>query len=103
MISREKVFNAINSEREYQSKKWGFRQDDGTFLEAHHTTEEYLLYMQSYMTKAIDEATMNPGDKKALEILRKIVGLGVACFEQNGVEFRKIDKAMINARDGKPV
>ena len=99
--SRDKVFEALTSEREYQTKRWGYRQNDGSFKEPDHSVCDYMVYIKHYLAKAFAEASEKPGSGDALEMLRKVVTLGVACFEQHGVTPRNLDN-VVNARDGKP-
>jgi len=88
-MDRAAVYRAINSERDYQLKCWGVRQPDGSLQEATHTPGEFLLYMQHYVTQAItEETTKHAAAANTLDIMRKIVALGVACFEQHGVPAR---------------
>ena len=44
--------------------------------------------MQYHMARAIAEASTKEGDADALEQVRKITALGVACMEQNGAPLR---------------
>ena len=55
-----------------------------------HTVTEFLVFMQSYLNQAIDQVSRNPeleASRMALDTIRKITTLGVACMEQNGVVF----------------
>jgi len=96
---RDPVLAAIGSERVYQIKRWGVRQQDGSFEEAPKSIGEFITYMQYYMNEATKAATTKAGPYPALEMLRKVTALGVACFEQHGVQFRE-ESDVINARDG---
>ena len=100
-VSRGVVFDAIDSERQYQLRRWGFRQANGEMKEAPHGVCDFLVYMDHYMTLAKGEASMKAGNEPALEMLRKVVTLGVACFEQNGIKPRDLSKPIVNGRDGK--
>lgn len=99
--SRQDVFAAIESERLYQVAKWGYRQPDGSLTEAKHGVCDYLCYMHDYLEAAIKAASRQPGNNGALEELRKVVTLGVACFEQHGIKPRDL-AGVANARDGLP-
>lgn len=81
-MKREDVYKVIDGERNYQDSKWG-RQTDLS-----KRTENFIIYMQAYLNQAVNDITFNKGDQKALDSLRKVVGLGVACFEINGVPER---------------
>ena len=74
-----KVATAIDTERDYQKRKWG---------EKRHETSAFLCFMQYHMARAIAEASTKEGDADALEQVRKITALGVACMEQNGAPLR---------------
>jgi hypothetical protein len=99
-MSRERVFEALGSEREYQKRRWGIRQNNGQMFETQHGVCDYLTYMGHYLTKAKAEASEKAGNDAALEMLRKVVTLGIACFEQNGIQARDLSKPIINGRDG---
>ncbi len=95
---RDLIFAAIESERAYQVKRWGVRQSDGSFEEVPKSVGEFITYMQHYMSEATKAATTETGAFPTLEQLRKVVALGVACFEQHGIRFRE-EPDVINARD----
>ena len=95
---RDLVFAAIGSERAYQIKRWGDRQQDGSFKEVPKSVCDFITYMQHYMNEATKAATTEAGPYPALEVLRKVTALGVACFEQHGIRSRE-EPDVINARD----
>jgi len=81
------AFEAILSEREYQDMRQ--ERDAG---QTFHSVEDFLLFMQHYMTKTIAVAseTWGPDAKpKTLDMMRKVVALGVACMEQHGAPRRE--------------
>lgn len=98
--SRTNVFHALDTERDYQLRRWGFRQPNGTMREAEHSVCDFITYMQHYMTKTLAAASEVAGNDAALEMMRKVVALGVACFEQHGIAPRDLTKPVINGRDG---
>jgi hypothetical protein len=60
-----------------------------------HTIDEYLLYIQDYLTEAIhwsarQDFTVPENTTKSLDIVRKITTLGIACMEQHGAPKRKL-------------
>ena len=81
-MKREDVYKVLDGERDYQDSKWGVQTDQGK------RTENFIVYMQAYLNQAVNDITFNKGDEKALDTLRKVVGLGIACFEINGVPKR---------------
>lgn len=83
--SRDKVYEAIDSERAYQDKDcidkdWDHR--------GKPSVEAELLLMEEYMLKARSAWQTSPGSFVALDVLRKVVGIGVRCFENHGVPLR---------------
>ncbi len=99
--SFDDVTAALKSERDYQMRRWGVRQSDGTMQEAQHSVSDWLIYMEDYLAEARHNATREPGSTMALESLRKVVSLGIACFMQCGIRPR-LGGAVLNARDGLP-
>ncbi len=99
--SRQEVFDAIISEREYQKKRWGERQPDGTLQERRSSVCDYLVYMKHYFEKAFATATTHLGNDRALDEVRKIASLAVACMEDNGCKSRNLEMMIYNMRDGK--
>ncbi len=98
MTDRLEVYAAIESERAYQEMRK--TRDNGA---AEHSIEEYLLYMQDYLTETIhvSSRTWGPEAKpKTLEMLRKVTALGVACMETHGAppraEYQHIFNEFLN-------
>lgn len=90
-MKRAEVYAAIDSEREYQEMRIG-RDGSTASAENPHTPEEYLLYMEHYMHLAREVASTvwGPDCKpQLLDVMRKVVALGVACFEAHGVPHRE--------------
>jgi hypothetical protein len=85
-LRQMQVFEAISNERMYQFIKWGRKQQ-----EVGHTPTEgdYLTYMRSYMREAEDQLSREHGSLNALDTLRKVVTLGVACLENHGCPDRQ--------------
>jgi hypothetical protein len=82
------VYETIDGERDYQDSLASTSENE----DGHHTTTEFLLYMDDYLQQAkhVAATTWGPDCKvKTLDILRKVTALGVACMEQNGVVPRK--------------
>lgn len=82
-MKREEIYKVIDSEREYQESKW---------TNASHKTHEieaWIIYMEYYLNRAKEEITLFTIDEgKSLDQLRKVVALGVACFEIHGIKER---------------
>lgn len=86
MANRQDVYNAINDERVFQDRKWG------TPEQHPHEVGGWLTIMRSLLTDAEREWSGKRGDAGALDEMRKVVAVGVACMEQHGVvERRRID------------
>ena len=100
--TRANVFEALNTEREYQRRRWGYRREDGSFVEPEHGVCDFLVYIDEYMADARRAVAKTPESKTTLGHLRKVAALCVACFEQWGIEPRQSPDPLVNARDGKP-
>lgn len=92
--------DAIESELDYQRRRWGFRDDDGNFDYAPHSVGEFILIMEQQLSLARAAWGDSSCDDQALEQLRKVTALGYQCFEQHGCPLRK-DGPVINNRDGR--
>jgi len=76
------VIDAFRAERYYQLRRWGYRQPNGSFTEATHSIADFVVYMQDYYVEARHKVSREAGNDTSLEVLRKIVCLGIACLEQ---------------------
>lgn len=87
-MEREDVYKLIDGERDYQDSKWPEPRpmDDNITPVA-----AWILYMEHHIQQAkfqiyiLDESA-------ALEHIRKIAGLGVACMEHNTTKPRIIEQ-----------
>ncbi len=86
MATRQEVYAAIDGERAYQDQLW--QRDLGTTDEG---VPAFLIYMQKYLDKANDAFTGIKGDASipALDMIRKVVALGVCAMEVNGAPKRE--------------
>jgi len=86
------VAEVVEGERVYQLLRWNPKTtpSNGT-----HSVSEFLLYMQDYLTEAIHQASRCPGEDRALETVRKVTALGMACMEQNGAPLREIPDDLV--------
>lgn len=87
-MTRAEVFAAIDDERVYQDSRWN---DDTTSSGGKHSVAEFVLFMDNYLAQAKDQLSRNAEPEAshlASDTLRKVVAMGVACFEQNGVPSR---------------
>ena len=72
------VLSAIHDERVFQNRKWG------TIEEHPHEVGGYLTLMRKLLTEAEFAWASQRGDLGALDDLRKVVAVGIACMEQHG-------------------
>lgn len=83
-MNREKVYSVIDGERDYQDEqaaKWDHKGIPSVAAE--------LLMMEEYMAKARTMWVNSTNDQAALDMLRKVVGIGVRCFENHSVPSRQ--------------
>jgi len=78
-MKRKKVYEAIDSERDYQ---------DGVLETSERSIDEFILYIKGYSDKAVSQSVNFGGGKGKLEIIRKIAALCVHCGEQHGIRKR---------------
>lgn len=81
-MERSEVYEAIDSERNYQDRKWG------TYKDHPHEVGGWLLLMQKKLNDAIKAWSENNNDYKALCEIGKVLAIGVACGEQHGLPGR---------------
>ena len=82
--ARAKVFAAIGTERYYQELKWGPLEDHPQSVGA------YLTLMRVHLSDAEAAWARSSGDVMALDRIRRVLAIGVACGEQHGMP-RRID------------
>lgn len=81
---RQVIYREIDRERTYQDRQHGGREHDKD-----HTVEDWLEFMDEYVTDA--KALVRAGEQRvALEEIRKIVSLGIACLEVHGCPPRQV-------------
>lgn len=92
--TREQVFEAINTEREFQDRLWqGTAGAEGSSNPLN--TGEFLVLLDSYVRKVQDKWVIEPKPEiQTLEIVRKIAAIAVNCLEQNGVQNRDVEGAL---------
>jgi hypothetical protein len=83
MPSRKEVYSTIDGERDYQDNLPSHRTDGSD-----HTVGDYLVMLDSYLGKAKDAWTFNPGTVASLKQIRKIAAIAVRCMEEHGAEPR---------------
>jgi hypothetical protein len=90
--TRDDVYKSIDSERNYQDRKWGT-------VEVHpHEIGGWLILMRYYLTNAEALWASGNSDYKALLELRKVLAIGVACAEQHGLPGRSYQQPVEKMR-----
>lgn len=82
MTTREEIYKIIDSERDYQNFQWSGH---------YHEVGAYLTMIRYYLSDAEKAWTKNNGDEPALDVIRKIAGIAVACMEEHGSKPRLIE------------
>lgn len=82
--SRQKVFNAIDSERKYQEEKWN------NLNKTISNPSSFILWMEHYLDNAKRLASTSDelNNLNIMAEIRKVTALGVAAMECNGAPFR---------------
>lgn len=85
MPTRQEVYEAIDSERDYQKEVWG--SVDG--IDNPMEVGSFLALLDIYLADAKDQfrREMKP-EKEAIETMRKIASIAVNCMEQHGAPKR---------------
>lgn len=82
--TRQEVYEAIDTERDYQDQRWNIATTASAGI---HSVSEFILFMDDYLREAKTQLSRNgepQASAMALETLRKVIGMGVACMEQHG-------------------
>ena len=92
---REDVYKAIDSEREYQDRRWGNTMSGDRVPGCHEqggdrTVDEFILYIAGYTNDLVENASHFADTDVKLDIIRKVTALGVAAMEQHGAPLRLI-------------
>lgn len=83
-MTREEVYKLIEDERVYQDSKWPEGRPES---DAETPVSSWIIYMKHHLDLA--EAAIYHLDKSlALENIRKLAALGVACMEYNDTPAR---------------
>jgi hypothetical protein len=100
LVTRENVYQAIDTEREYQDLRWAGTASSNRRSSNHgatdRTLDEFALYILGYANDLakISSHTDNPTEK--LDFVRKVAGLCVACMEAHGAPNREIPNELLN-------
>lgn len=94
-IKRSEVYEAIDTERDYQDRRWGNtlsgNREPGEFDRGgDRTIDEFILYIAGYTNDLVENASHFADTDVKLDIIRKVTALGVAAMEQHGAPLRLI-------------
>lgn len=88
-LNKKRVYEAFETEREYQDAKWGDTASSGRPGNGEWSIDEFALYIKGYTDDLVKECSHFGGAKSKLDIMRKIGALVVACGEQHCMPFRE--------------
>ncbi len=91
-MERYKVYQLIDGERKYRDSLGADRMEK---LETVHSVGDYCTMLRYYVAELDKAWTMNPGDKVALDVMRKIGGIAVHCMEQHDAPPRTLPSQTI--------
>ena len=77
--ARVDVYRLIDGERDYQdaqAKQWDHK--------GVPSAEGEILMMEEYIAKARTAWTTGADDETSLDMIRKVIGMGVRCLENHG-------------------
>lgn len=77
--NREHVYEAIDSERDYQDRRWPGHT---------HSIPDYILFMEDYLAEARHMVSRSNNEASALDTIRKVAALAVVCMEEHGAPVR---------------
>jgi len=91
-VTRQDVYAAIDSERDYQDSRWGSKlsgeraapEGEG----GNRSLDEFILYIQNYAANLGAFASTSSDWQEKLHKVRKVAGLCVAAMEQHGAPHR---------------
>jgi hypothetical protein len=73
-----KVLSALHNERVYQNRKWG------SIADHPHEVGAWLTVLRKVLADAERAWCTNRGDYNALDEIRQLTAVGIACMEQHG-------------------
>ena len=87
--TRQEVYAAIDSERDYQDRKWGQTESSGKpGVGGARTIDEFASYILGYAMDLHRISSHELDPAKKLDFVRKVAGLCVSCMEQHGAPHR---------------
>jgi len=100
--TRKEVYAALDGERDYQEEKWN---ENTTASAGRHSVGEFVVFMDNYLHEAkaqLSRMAEPAATEAALNTIRKITAMGVACMEQNGAPQREFDGPVKHVRTERP-
>ncbi len=91
MVERSEAYKAIDSERDYQGRRWaGYKAHDGSVRTdpIDRSLDEFILYIKQYADEA-GALTTHGDEREALTFVRKVAALCVGCMEKHGAPQRE--------------
>jgi hypothetical protein len=93
VTDRSEVYAALDSERAYQDQRWTASNTKGSpDQKRQHSIEEWITYMEDYLSDAkhiLSREEYPACDERAVQIMRKVTAMGVACMENHGAPRRE--------------
>ena len=86
-MKRKKVYDCIDSERDYQDSKWGSPQDEDY---KSYPITQFIVDFEVHLNR-LKEHAYNIDNEASLEEVRKIGTLAVKCGEVHGMKPRYIE------------
>lgn len=88
--TRKEVYEAIDSERDYQDSRWNPETTTSCNV---HSFEDWFTYIEDYVSEAkhlLSRVPRQESDPVALDIMRKVAGMSVCAMEEHGAPKRKV-------------
>lgn len=85
----EEVYEAINSEIEYQNQRWN---ENTTTSKNYHSPEEWIMYMEDYLAEAkhiLSREAQQVAYPMVAHIMRKVTTMGIRCMKEHGAPLRQ--------------
>ena len=90
VATRQEVYEAIDSERDYQDSRWN---ENTTTSKNIHTFEDWFTYMEDYIDEAqhiLSRKARQDSDPIAADIMRKVAAMAVCAMEEHGAPKRVV-------------
>ena len=97
--SRNEVYAAVDSEREYQEYVVdpAIAENDPS---GQHTLPAELVLMKVYLDRAMQLFASRPSQETTLDCVRKIAGIAVRCMEKHGAPPRMVPREIDQQQEG---